>query len=205
AAGAVDLVASCAAIVNDPVLSRRIFALYATIQFIQTANGQRGPAEIALKGTALPTDAYLNLTRGYHLNNTFNKLFHDYGVPSVVTTWDNFDRANGRELEELRKLALANTGRPGTEEQVKHWLEIGDKMAVAMRDDMLVATMNTVSAENDQMLSSARFDMYAYLVVTLAVLAVVVLLGRKVLGILRELLGELAGAMDHMRDGNYDV
>ena len=205
ASGAVDLVGSAAAVVNDAVLSRRIFALYATIQFIQTASGQRGPAELALKGTALPTDAYLNLTRGYHLNNTFNKLFHDYGTPAVVATYDTFDRANGRDIEELRKLALANTGHPATDEQVKRWLDLGDRLAALMRDEMLVATLNTVSAENGQMLGDARFDMFAYLGVTLAVLAGVILLGRKVLGILRELLGELAGAMDHMRDGNYDV
>jgi methyl-accepting chemotaxis protein len=205
AAGAVDLVGSAAAVVNDAVLSRRIFALYATIQFIQTAAGQRGPAEVALRGTVLPTDAYLSLNRGYHLNNTFNKLFHDYGVPSVVATYDAFDRANGREINDLRKLALANTGHAATDEQVKHWLELGDKLAVLMRDDMLVATLNSLKAENEQMLSDARFDMYAYLAVTLAVLAGVLLLGHKVLGVLRELLGELAGAMDHMRDGNYDV
>src|SRR4029077_21064935 len=40
---------------------------------------------------------------------------------------------------------------------------------------------------------------------TLVVLIGVLLLGRKVQHILRELLGELAGAMDKMRDGNYTV
>jgi methyl-accepting chemotaxis protein len=55
------------------------------------------------------------------------------------------------------------------------------------------------------MLSEAWRDMLVYLCITLAVLAVVVLLSRKVLGILRALLGELAGAMDQMRDGHYDV
>src|SRR5215831_13291110 len=55
------------------------------------------------------------------------------------------------------------------------------------------------------MLSDARFEMLLYLGLTLGVLAAVVVLSRKVLGVLRELLGELAGAMDKMRDGNYDV
>jgi methyl-accepting chemotaxis protein len=204
AAGAVDLVGSAAAVVDDAVLSRRIFALYATIQFIQTANGIRGPGEVALKGTTLPVDAYLGLARGYSLNATFNKLFHDYAPAAVVAAYDEFAAANGRELDELRRLALANTGQAAPAAQHKRWLELNDQLVV-LTGKMLLMTADTVVADSEQMLGGAWRDMLLYLCVTIVVLAAVVLLSRKVVGMLRALLGELAGAMDQMRDGHYDV
>jgi methyl-accepting chemotaxis protein len=204
AAGAVDLVGSAAAVVDDAVLSRRIFALYATIQFTQTANGQRGPGEVALKGTPLPGDTFLVLARSYSLNGTFNKLFHDYAPADAVATYDAFDAANGRELGELRRLVVANTGQPASAAQQARWLEINNQLAT-LTTKMLVTTADTVMADSERMLSDAWRAMLAYLVATLAVLAAVVLLSRKVLGILRGLLGELAATMDRMRDGHYDV
>ncbi|HEY2135094.1 MAG TPA: nitrate- and nitrite sensing domain-containing protein, partial [Xanthobacteraceae bacterium] len=204
ATGAVDLVGSAAAVVNDAALSRSIFALYATIQFIQTASGQRGPAEIALKGGTLPPDAFLALARGYSVNATFDRLFHDYAPAEVVARYDAFDAANGRDLAELRKLALANSGQAASDAQLKRWLEVSGKLADLMRE-MLVSTIDSVNAEGEQMLSDARRDMAVYLGITLAVLAIVILLSRMVLRTVRELLGELAGAVDKMRDGQYDV
>jgi methyl-accepting chemotaxis protein len=204
AAAAVDLVGSAAAVVDDAVLSRRIFALYATIQFVQTSNGQRGPGEVSLRGSVLPPDIFLVLARGYNLNATFNRLFHDYAPAEVVAQYDAFDAADGRDLEELRRLALANTGQPASEAQLKRWLDVSDKLAGVI-GKMLVTTADMVSAEGDQMLSDARRDMIIYLAITLAVLAAVIMLGRMVMRTLRELLGELAGAVDKMRDGHYDV
>ena len=200
----VDLVGNAAAVINDAVLSRRIFALYSTIQFIQTAMVQRGTGETSLRGEKLPQEPYLFLARGFSLNNTFNALFHDYAPAEVVAQYDAFDAANGRDLNDLRKLALANSGTPAPEAQLRRWIEISDKLTVLM-GQMLTRTADIISAEGDQMLAGARLDIFIYLGITLAVLAVVVLLGRMVLRTLRELLGELADAMDQMRDGHYDV
>ena len=200
----VDLVGATAAAVDDAVLSRRIFALYATVQFTQTATVQRGTGETSLRGNKIPMEAYLFLVRGYTLHQTFTKLFHDYVPPQIVAVYDAFDRTNGRELDELRKLAVANSGQAVPEPQLRRWIDLSNEIT-ALLGKILTMTVDSVSAENDQMLSDARFNMYGYLGVTLAVLAGVILLGRKVLGILRELLGELARAMDQMRDGNYDV
>jgi len=204
AAGSVDLVGSAANFVEDPALSRRISALYTTIQFVQTANGQRGPGEVVLRGTVLPQDAFMLLARSYVLNIAFNKLFHDSAPRAAVAMYDAFYAANGRELDDLRRMAIANTGQPASDAQVKRWVAMNEELS-ALTGKMLIVTADTVSAEGEQMLSDARFDIVVYLVLTLGVVGAVVLLGRKVLGILRELLGELAGAMDKMRDGNYDV
>src|SRR5262249_8415733 len=119
-------------------------------------------------------------------------------------TYDEFAAANGRELDELRRLALANTGQAASAAQHQRWLELNDQLVV-LTGKMLLMTADTVVADSEQMLSGAWRDMLLYLCITIAVLAAVVLLSRKVMGILRALLGELAGAMDQMRDGHYDV
>ena len=38
--------------------------------------------------------------------------------------YDKFDAANGRELDELRKIALSVPGTPATEAQHQRWLDI---------------------------------------------------------------------------------
>jgi methyl-accepting chemotaxis protein len=204
AVAATDLIGDAAAVVDDAVLSRRIFGLYATVQFIETAMVQRGSGEVSLRGQRLPPDSFLFLSRGYSVHQTFAKLFHAYAPPAAVAMYDTFDAANGRELDELRRLALANTGQPASEEQLNRWLALHRELP-ALFAKVLMVTIDTVSAEGDQMVSAAQRDAYLYLIMTLGVLAVVVILSRKVLSTLRELLGELAGAMDKMRDGNYDV
>src|SRR5262249_55546953 len=151
----------------------------ATIQFIQTANGQRGPVEVALRGNVLPQDAFLVVTRAYSLNGTFNKLFHDYAPAHVVARYDAFEAANGRDLDGLRRLAIATTGKATTEAQLSRWLDISEQLSNLVRE-MLIATVDSVSAEGEQMLSEARLAMFIYLGITVVVLGVVVWLSRKV-------------------------
>jgi len=204
AVAATDLIGDAAAVVDDAVLSRRIFGLYATVQFIETAMVQRGTGETSLRGQKVPPDAFMFLSRGYSLHLVFSKHFHGYAPPAAVAIYDRFDAANGRELDELRRLALANTGEPASEAQLNRWIALNRELPNVLAK-VLTTAIEAISAEGDQMVSAAQYAMYLYLVMTLGVLAVVVLLSRKVLSILRELLGELAGAMDKMRDGNYDV
>jgi methyl-accepting chemotaxis protein len=201
---AIDLVGSAAMAVSDPVLSRRIFALYATIQFNENVMVQRGVAEAALKDGKLPPEPFVLLARGVALGTTFGKLFADLAPPEVYDLYRTFDAANGRELAELRQLALANSGTPASEAQRTRWAEISRDLTATMSKVMAAAT-GSVAADGERMVGEARRDTFIYLGIFLAVLAVVALLSRKVLRTLRELIGELAGAVDKMRDGHYDV
>ncbi len=88
--------------------------------------------------------------------------------------------------------------------QLKRWIAMNQELTDLV-GKILTVTADTISAEGEQMLSDARRDMIVYLVITLAVLAAVIMLGRMVVRTVRELLGELAGAVDKMRDGHYDV
>jgi len=199
-----DLTGSGAAAVSEATLSRRVLALYATLSFAESALVQRGLVEQALREGKLPPAPFATMAGAMHLNDKFNKLFHNYAPAEIIAQYDKFDAAEGRDLAALRRLALADAGHPASEEQIKRWLELSRDITT-VTGHMLASTADAVSAESEQMLGAARRDLIIYLGITLAVLAAVVVLGRKVLRILRELLGELAGAMDKMRDGHYDV
>src|SRR5262249_59978587 len=143
------------------VLSRRVFAIYATVQFIQTATVQRGTGETILRGLKVPPDGYLFLVRGYTLHQTFTKLFRDYAPAPAIALYDTFDRANGRELDELRAIAVANTGQAVPEAQLRRWIDLSNEITTLL-GRVLSTTVDVVSAETDQMLSDARFAMFAY-------------------------------------------
>src|SRR4029077_7056195 len=122
--------------------------------------------ETVLRGNKVPPDAFMFLIRGYMLHQTFSKLFRDYAPTPVVATYDAFDRANGTELEELRKIAIANSGQAAPEPQLRRWIDLQNELP-ALLGKILTMTADTGGAEGEQMLSDARFNMYAYLGVTL--------------------------------------
>jgi methyl-accepting chemotaxis protein len=201
---AVDLIGTSSAVVNDAVLSRRIFALYATLEFIESALVQRGSGEVALREGRLSPEFFVVFTRGVTHNETFGKLFRAYAPPEAVRYYNAFDAADGRDLAQLRKFALANAGQPASEAQIRRWLEINHHLSDTL-DEILTATVDSVGAEGERMLGEARRDMFIYLGLTLIALIGVVTLARMVMRTVRDLLGELASAMDKMRDGNYDI
>src|SRR5262249_5300936 len=200
----IELIGVAAALLTDAALSRRIFALHATLQFNEGTLLQRGTGEQALKDGKLPPGAFALLARAMTLHSSFGKLFRDYAPVQSVDLYKAFESAHGRELDELRQVALSVPGTPATDAQRQRWLELHRDLTGVM-SNVLKTTAATVSAEADQMLGEAERNIFVYLAVCLAALAIVIGLSRIVLRTLRELLGELAGAMDKMRDGHYDV
>jgi methyl-accepting chemotaxis protein len=200
----IDVIGTASAVVTDAALSRRIFALYATLQFNEGTLLQRGTGEQALKDGKLPPPAFVLLARSTTLHTVFGKLFRDYAPVQAVDLYKAFEAAHGRELDELRQVALSVPGTPATDAQRQRWLELYGDLTGVM-SNVLTTAAATVSQEGDEMLGAAERDIFMYLAVCLGALAVVVALSRMVMRTLRELLGALAGAMDEMRDGHYDV
>jgi len=200
----IDVIGVAAALVTDAALSRRIFALHATLQFNEGTLLQRGTGEQSLKDGKLPPAAFVLLSRAVTLHGAFGKLFRDYAPVQAVDLYKAFETAHGRELDELRQVALSVPGTPATDAQRQRWLELYRDLTGVMSNVLKTAVV-TVSAEADQMVSEAEHSIFLYLAVCLAALAVVIALSRIVMRTLRQLLGELAGAMDQMRDGHYDV
>jgi methyl-accepting chemotaxis protein len=204
AAQGIDVIGIAAAVVGDATLSRRIFALYATLQFNEGALVQRGTGEASLKDGQLPAASFALLARGITLHAAFGKLFRDFAPAQSVELFNAFDAANGREFAELRQLALSVPGAPASEVQRRRWLEINRDLTTVM-GNVLNSTVAAVGAEGEQMLGDAESKIFFYLGICVAALAIVIALCRLMLRTLRELLGELAGAMDTMRDGQYQV
>jgi methyl-accepting chemotaxis protein len=200
----IDVIGVAAAVVTDAALSRRIFALYATLQFNEGTLLQRGTGEQALKDGKLPPGPFALLARSTTLQTAFGKLFRDSAPAQAVELYKAFEGAHGRELDELRQVALAMSGTPASQAQHQRWLELNRDLTGVM-SNVLTTAAATVSQEGDEMLGEAERGIFLYLAICLGALAVVVALSRMVLRTLRELLTELAGAMDKMRDGHYDV
>jgi methyl-accepting chemotaxis protein len=204
AARAIDLVATVASVASDAVLSRRIFALYATLQFNENALVQRGAGQLALETGKLSPDAFLLLARAVALHATFAKLFRDYAPAETVALFQPFDSANGRELQELRELALKSNGTPASPAQLQRWLEISRDLTGVLTK-IVSATAEAVTAETDQLVAAARSSLIFYCGVSLAMLALVLLTSRLVLRTLRDLLGALAGTMEALGDQRLDI
>ena len=204
AARAIDLLGTAASVASDAVLSRRIFAIYATLQFNENALVQRGTGQLALETGKPPADAYLLLARAAALHATFGKLFRDFVPGEMVALFRSFDAANGRELQELRELALKNSGTPASPEQVKRWVALNGEFTGVL-NKIVVATADAVAAEAEQMVADARRDLSFYCGISLVLLLLVLLTCRMVLRTLRGLLGGLAGTMEALGNRRLDT
>jgi methyl-accepting chemotaxis protein len=201
---AADLVGTAAAVASDPVLSRRIFGLYAMLQFNETTLIQRGTGLVALQRGQLPNAPFLMMVKNIYMNATFVKLFYDFAPPEVVKVYQAFDAVNGRTLQELREFILKNGGTPASETQIKQWNDIGRELTGVM-STVLNSTLDLGAAEAERLAGEAWRNLLMLLGVTLAALIAVLLCGRMAVGMLRRLLGDLAGTMEKLRDGDYDV
>jgi methyl-accepting chemotaxis protein len=199
-----DLVGTAAAVASDPVLSRRIFALYATLQFNESALIQRGIGAAALKSGQLPASQLLLMGKNISFNVTFGKLFRDFAPAAVVGTYQAFDAANGHALGDLREFILKNAGTPASEAQLKQWADIHRELTTTM-STVLSSTIDRIAAEADSTVGDAWREFILFLAVSLAALIAVLVMSRFAIGMLRGLLGGLAGTMEKLRDGTYDV
>ena len=200
----IDLVATAAAVASDPLLSRRIFALYATLEFNESTLIQRGTGGRALEAGKATSAGLVLMSRNINLNATFVKLFYDFAPPEAVGLYRSFDAANGRTLQELRQLILRNTETPASPEHVKQWADIHGELTRLM-STILNSTIDLIGAESERMVGTAWRNLVLLIAITLAALAAVLVTSRMTVRMLRDLLGGLAGTTEKLRDGLYDV
>jgi methyl-accepting chemotaxis protein len=204
AAVGIDLIGTAAAIASDAVLSRRIFALYVTLQFNENNLIQRGTGLAILQNGQLPPEFYPLFARSAGQVVTFGKLFKDFAPAEAVNLYQSFDAANGSTLKDLRALALKNSGTPASDAQVKQWLDIGRQLTVAM-NKIVSSTADIFSAEADQLVSEAWNNCLFYIGLIVAVFAAVLLMSKMMVGMLRQLLGSLAHAMEALCNRRHDI
>jgi methyl-accepting chemotaxis protein len=200
----IDLIGTLAALANEGFVSRRIFALYATLQFSESAMIQRGTGQVALEKGQVPPEGLQLLTRAMGLNATFAKLFNDYAPAEAVRRYQAFDAANGRDLQQLRELTLKNSGTPASAEQVKRWLDLSRDLTAVM-GKVFASTVDIVTSETEQALAAAWRDTSFYVGVSLAALMAVLVIFWRVYDILRKMLGALARTMEALGNRRSDV
>jgi methyl-accepting chemotaxis protein len=201
---AIDAVGTMATVVSDAVLSRQVLALYATLHFGDGLLSQRGAGQVILTDGQAPPGLFLLLTSGVTRQTIFGKLFNDLAPAEAVRQYQAFDSAGGRELQELREIALKNSGTPASPEQAKRWVDLYREMTTVLTS-IFTSTADLISAEAEQLMTAAWRELVIYCGVTLSVLAVVLGLSRMVMSTLSTLLGGLSRTMEEMRDGRYDV
>jgi methyl-accepting chemotaxis protein len=199
-----DTVGTIAAVVDDDVLSHRVLALYATLQFGDGMLAQRAAGQAILTDGQAPPAMFQLMAAGVTRQSVFGKLFGDLAPPDVVQQYKSFEAGDGRALQDLREIALKNSGTPASPEQVKRWVELNGEMTAVM-SKIFVAMAESVSADVDQLIAQTWRQLVTYFCLTLGVLVAVLLLSRTLLSTLRKLLSDLSRAMDDMRDGRYDV
>ncbi len=200
----IDAIGTMTALADDAILARRILALYATIQFGDGMLAQRGAAHATLQEGQAPPGMFMLLASGATRQGVFSKLFNDLAPPEAIRQYRTFEAANGRAWQELRDMALKNSGTPASPEQVKRWAELSGEMTTALTG-IFTTTADLFSAEADAMIAAAWRSLILYLIVTVAVLTTVLMLSRIVSGTLRTLLAGLVDAMKELHAGRYDV
>ncbi|MGA2129817.1 MAG: methyl-accepting chemotaxis protein, partial [Xanthobacteraceae bacterium] len=191
-------------IASDAALSRLMFALYATIQFSDSAMVQRGSGLLVLQNGKVNAEALALQAKGQTLNVFFGKLFGDYAAPEAVSQYRAFEAANGRELAQLRELVAKPSGVPAADAQVQRWIEIHRELT-ALMSRLIASTADRMIADTDQMIGDAWRSVVLYCGLSLAVLAIVILLSRMVLRALRVILGGLAGTMEALGARRLDI
>jgi methyl-accepting chemotaxis protein len=200
----IDAIGTMTTLADDAVLARRILALYATLQFGDGMLAQRGAGQATLTEGQAPPGMFMLLASGSTRQAVFGKLFNDLAPAEVIRQYRTFEAANGRALQELRDIALKNSGTPASPDQVKRWVELNGEMTTVLTG-IFTATADMVSAEANAMTAAAARSLVIYSLVTLAVLVTVLMLSRTVSGTLRTLLAGLADAMKELHAGRYDV
>jgi methyl-accepting chemotaxis protein len=204
AAHGIDAIGAMAAIASDAAVSRRIFALNATLHFGDGLLSQRGAGYAVLQNGQVPPALFMLLASGAARQGIFGKLFRDLAPPEVVKIYHAFEASSGRELQELREIALKNAGTPASAAQQKRWVELNGEMTRVL-GKIFGTTADVINAEAEQMLGAAWRNSVVYLAISLAMVVLVLLLSWVVLRTLRGLLGGLTGTMEAIGDHRLDI
>jgi methyl-accepting chemotaxis protein len=201
---AFDLVSRAGAIAGDAELSRRISALYATLQFADGVFIQRGFIQISLLDGKLATTPLLMFARGTTMQASFKKLFLELAPQQSIAKYKSFYDANDKALGEIQAFVAANAGKPAEAAMKSRWNDLNRQQS-ALMGELGGSLMEIISADAAAMTSAAWRGTIVLLTVAIAAFVVVLLLGRQVLRTVRALIGGLVHTMEELREGRYDI
>jgi methyl-accepting chemotaxis protein len=202
--GTFDLIGRAGAIAGDAELSRRISALYTSLQFAEGSFMQRGFIQTSLVDGQLPTGGMVVFVKGLMLQASFRKMFFDLAPPETIAKYNAFHAEHGKALEEIQALVAANGGKPADAATKTRWDEVNRRQSAVMIE-IGASLMDLISSDAREMTAAAWRSTLAYFAIAFLVMAIVILIGFTVLRTVRELLRGLAQTMHELRDGHYDV
>jgi methyl-accepting chemotaxis protein len=203
-AAAFDMIGRAGAVAGDAELSRRIFALYAALQFADGAFTQRNLISTSLQQGSLPPATFLVFGKGLSLQASFKKMFNDLASTDAVAKWNAFQATYGTSLEEIQGFVANNAGKAADPAMTKRWNEINPVLS-ALVTEIGLGIADGIAEDARSMTSSVRNTMIAFMAVAFVLLGTVLACSRAALRVVRGLLGGLSGTMDELRDGHYEV
>jgi methyl-accepting chemotaxis protein len=204
AGAAYDLIGRAGSVTGDSELSRRIFALYSALQFADGVFMQRGLIQLSLQQGQLPPAPFLVFGKGLTLQASFKKMFNDLASAETIAKYNAFHATHGKSLEEIQAFVATNAGKPGDAAMTQRWNEINSALS-ALVTELGVSIANSIEGDAREMTASMRNTFVVYITLTFLMLAVVLLISRAVLRIVRDLLTGLSHTMDELREGRYEV
>jgi methyl-accepting chemotaxis protein len=193
----IDIIGRLASLTKHRRVSRRILALYATLQMSDGILIEGGRGEIAFKEGSLNPAMIQLLYHALELQAIFGKVFDDFAAAEVKKELKVFEESPpGRTIAELRPmvLAAANGGKANAE-NLQRWLD-ADIPRRALWTRLIAASNADLAAETAAVRSSAHDSLIAYAAVTVLMMGLVIVLNQFILRMIRKLFGRLTQMME---------
>jgi methyl-accepting chemotaxis protein len=205
-AGMGDLFHHIAALVEEDELAKLLLGLAASFQMNDGQGIELGRTDTMLSfGPLGPADLQL-LMLGLAKQEIFRKQFDDLGPPEVRNRMRAFDGSEqARAIEALRPAVLSiNNGGKVSEADAKRWRDLMTSRNT-LWSRAIEDTRQALAAKTEELRQGARGRLTLYSATCILSIILVVLLSRRVLQMVRDLLGGLTGAMQALANGELAV
>ena len=204
--GLADLFHRIVIFIDQGRLSVLLQALNAVTQLNDGQRIESGRTDTALQGGPLDPVNFQYLTLGLSKQAIYGKEFDDFGPPAVREQMRAFDAGpDGRAIAALRPAILTiYGGGKVSQADAKRWRD-----AMAARNvvwsDAVNTTLEALIAATESLRGTARWHLVLYSAASLLIILAVMAISRRLLLVVRRLLGELTQVMQDLADGRLTV
>jgi methyl-accepting chemotaxis protein len=201
-----DLIHRIATLVREPRTNELLLALHASMQMSDGVKIEAGRTDVALNGGPLDPAIFQTLMLGLAKQSIFGRQFDDIGPRALRDEVRAFDAGRlGEAIVKLRPAIQAvNQGGKVGEDDAKRWRE-----AMLARNALwsraVQGTLDELATTTQAAYAQSKSRLMAYVAATLLVFIAVMAMGRIVLRVVRQLLGELTRVMQELAERRLEV
>jgi methyl-accepting chemotaxis protein len=202
-----DLIHRIATLVREPRTNELLLALHASMQMSDGVKIEAGRTDVALNGgRPLDPAIFQTLMLGLAKQSIFGRQFDDIGPRALRDEVRAFDAGRlGEAIVKLRPAIQAvNQGGKVGEDDAKRWRE-----AMLARNALwsraVQGTLDELATTTQAAYAQSKSRLMAYVAATLLVFIAVMAMGRIVLRVVRQLLGELTRVMQELAERLLEV